>query len=142
MPVDPEIVYMPGGARTEIHLDGDDTDGAFCLIVDNPPAGWALPPHLHGNEAETIHILEGEFEMTIDGRAERLVAGQTVHIPAGIVHSGKNVGKGPGRRLLTFSPAGMEAFFREAGSPSAAEEADRAETAAAAVRHGWRFVEE
>ncbi len=24
---------MPGGVRTEIHLTGADTDGAFCLLV-------------------------------------------------------------------------------------------------------------
>jgi quercetin dioxygenase-like cupin family protein len=141
MPTPPEIVYMPGGTRTEIHLDGTDTGGAFCLLVDNPPVGWSLPPHLHTDAAETIHVVEGEFEMKIDGRVERLAAGETVHIPAGVVHSGVNVGTSPGRRLLTFSPAGMEEFFREAGAPSPDAEPDRAATAGAAVRHGWRFVD-
>jgi hypothetical protein len=86
---------MPGGTRTEIHLDGTDTGGAFCLLVDNPPGGWSLAPHLHTDS---------------------------------------------GRRLLTFSPAGMEEFFCEAGAPSPEAEPDRAGTAAA-VRHGWRFVD-
>jgi quercetin dioxygenase-like cupin family protein len=131
---------MPGGTRTEIHLDGTDTDGAFCLLVDIPPVGWSLPPHIHTDAAETIHVVEGEFEMTIDGRVERLGAGQTVHIPAGVVHSGTNVGPSPGRRLLAFSPSGMEEFFRDAGAASADAEPDRAATADAAVRHGWRFV--
>ncbi|MBS1891542.1 MAG: hypothetical protein JST59_09620 [Actinobacteria bacterium] len=45
MPADPEIVWMPGGVRTEIHLTGDETGGAFCLLVDHPHAGWSLPPH-------------------------------------------------------------------------------------------------
>jgi mannose-6-phosphate isomerase-like protein (cupin superfamily) len=141
MPTPPEIVFMPGGTRTEIHLDGTDTGGAFCLLVDNPPIGWSLPPHLHTDAAETIHVVEGEFEMTIDGRDGRVVAGQTVHIPAGVVHSGVNVGPSPGRRLLTFSPAGMEEFFREAGAASPEAEPDRSATADAAVRHGWRFVD-
>jgi mannose-6-phosphate isomerase-like protein (cupin superfamily) len=140
MPTQPQVVYMPGGVRTEIHLDGSDTGGAFCLLVDHPPVGWALPPHLHTDAAETIHVVEGEFEMTVDGRTGRLAGGQTIHIPAGVVHSGTNVGAAPGRRLLTFTPAGMEEFFREAGSASAEVDADRAATADAAVRHGWRFV--
>ena len=66
---------MPGDVRTEIHLDAADTGGAFCLLIDQPPAGWSLPPHLHTDAAETIHVIEGEFEMTIDGDTERLAAG-------------------------------------------------------------------
>jgi mannose-6-phosphate isomerase-like protein (cupin superfamily) len=142
MPTEPEIVFMPGGVRTEIHLDGADTGGAFCLLIDHPPAGWSLPPHLHTDAAETIHVIEGEFEMTIDSRTERLVAGQTVHIPAGVVHSGANVGPSPGRRLLTFNPAGMEEFFREAGTASPDALVDRAATVHAALQHGWEFVPE
>jgi mannose-6-phosphate isomerase-like protein (cupin superfamily) len=138
MPTPPETVFMAGGTRTEIHLDGADTGGAFCLLVDNPPVSWSLPPHLHTDGAETIHVVEGEFEMTIDGRVERVVAGQTVHIPAGVVHSGVNVGPSPGRRLPTFSSVGMEEFFREAGAASHDAEPDRAD---AAVRHRWRFVD-
>ncbi|MCW2979239.1 MAG: hypothetical protein JWO14_966, partial [Solirubrobacterales bacterium] len=44
MPTPPEIVYMPGGTRTEIHLDGTDTSGAFCLLVDNPPRPSPIGP--------------------------------------------------------------------------------------------------
>jgi hypothetical protein len=51
---------MPGGVRTEIHLTGDDTGGAFCLLVDHPRAGWSLPPHVHDDAAETIHVIEGD----------------------------------------------------------------------------------
>jgi hypothetical protein len=42
---EPPVVWMPGGVRTEIQLTGADTDAAFCLLVDEPPAGWSLPPH-------------------------------------------------------------------------------------------------
>src|SRR5882757_8524285 len=136
----PQIVFMPGGVRTEIHLTGEDTGGFFCLLVDEPPAGWSLPAPLHAAAAETIHIVAGEFEMTIDGQIERLIAGQTVHIPPGIVHDGANVGDGPGRRLLTFSPAGMEKFFLAVGAASPDAEVDRGAAADAATRHGWQFV--
>ena len=139
MPTEPQVVWMPGGVRTEIHLTGDDTGGAFCLLVDHPHPGWSLPSHKHEDAAETIHVIEGEFEMTIDGASERLGPGQTVHVPAGIVHSGANVGSTPGRRLLTFTPAGMEEFFREAGAPAPDAEPDRDAVLDAAIRHGWRF---
>ena len=109
---------MPGGTRTEIHLDTQDTGGAFCLIVDHPPADWSLPPHRHTNEAETIHVVDGEFELQLDGTPMRLSSGQTVHVPRGMLHSGVNVGGRTGRRVLIFSPAGMERFFLDAGAPT------------------------
>jgi quercetin dioxygenase-like cupin family protein len=138
-----DVVWMPGGVRTEIRLTGADTDGAFCLLLDEPPARWSLPAHVHIDAAETIHVLEGEFETTVDGITERTGPGQTVHIPAGVVHSGGNVGGDPGRRLLIFSPSGMEEFFREAGTPSpeAEAEVDLGAALDSALRHGWRFVD-
>jgi mannose-6-phosphate isomerase-like protein (cupin superfamily) len=131
---------MPGGVRTEIHLAGTDTDGAFCLLVDEPPLGWSLPAHLHRGVAETIHIVSGEFEMEVGGHSSHLTAGQTVHVPAGVVHSGLNVGSGPGRRIVMFSPAGMEQFFLESGAPAEGTRIDLVAAQASARRHGWEFV--
>jgi quercetin dioxygenase-like cupin family protein len=130
---------MPGGVCTELHLLGEDTDGAFCLMVDHPPAGWELPAHRHLGEAETIHVIEGEFEMQIDGRSLLLHAGETVHVPAGVVHSGRNPGACDGRRLVTFSPAGIERFFLETGVAGPDVEIDLREALASARRHGWEF---
>jgi quercetin dioxygenase-like cupin family protein len=140
MASDARVVWMPGGVRTEIQLTGEDTGGAFCLLVDHPPAGWSLPPHCHRGEAETIHIVEGDFEMEIDGARSRLSAGQTVHIPAGVIHSGANLGEQAGRRLLLFSPAGMERFFLEAGAATPDGEVDPSAVLACASRYGWEFT--
>jgi quercetin dioxygenase-like cupin family protein len=140
MPGSPRVVWMPGGVRTEIHLAGEDTAGAFCLLLDHPPAGWSLPAHRHANEAETIHILTGDFEMELDGSPIRLSAGETIHIPRGVSHSGGNVGQGAGRRIVLFSPAGMERFFLEAGQAAPDSKADVAAVLACATRHGWQFL--
>lgn len=131
---------MPGGVRTEIHLGRRETDGAFCMLIDEPPVAWSLPAHLHDGAAETIHILEGEFEMTVAGHRERLGPGQTTHVPPGVLHSGGNVGPGPGRRLVIFSPGGMEDFFLEVGTGSESDQIEPSAALAAASRHGWRFV--
>jgi quercetin dioxygenase-like cupin family protein len=136
----PRVVWMPGGMRTEIHLDRVDTQGAFCLLVDHPPVGWSLPPHVHHGAAETIHVIEGEFDMRLGGRPFRLGPGQTIHVPAGVIHASANVGAAPGRRALIFSPAGMEEFFLEAGAASPETAIDGAHVLASAIRHGWEFV--
>ncbi|HET6449262.1 MAG TPA: cupin domain-containing protein [Conexibacter sp.] len=134
------VVWMPGGVRTEIHTTGEDTDGAFCLLLDEPPAGWSLPPHRHRDEAETIVVLAGEFAMEVDGEQVRLSAGESIHVPRGVVHAGANVGERPGRRVVIFSPAWLERFFREAGAPTPDAAVDLADALAAATRHGWEFV--
>jgi quercetin dioxygenase-like cupin family protein len=140
MAVESRVVWMPGGVCTEIHLTAEDTDGAFCLLVDHPPAGWSLPAHRHHNEAETIHVIKGEFEMDLDGTKSLLSAGQTVHVPRGVIHSSANIGQQPGQRVVVFSPAGMERFFIEAGAPGPDAEVDLAAALASATRHGWEFI--
>jgi quercetin dioxygenase-like cupin family protein len=139
MAAKPTVVWMPGGVRTEVHLTGAETGGAFCLLVDELPAGWELPAHRHRGEAETMHVLSGEMAVALERGEETLArAGQTVHVPPGVLHSGRNAGSGPLRRVVVFSPAGMERFFLEAGaqSPTAV---DAGFARASALRHGWEF---
>jgi len=78
--------------------------------------------------------------MDVDGYRSRLVAGQTVHVPAVIMHSRSNGGEAAGRRIVIFAPAGMEHLFLEAGAPEQDTEPDAATTLAAAIQHGWEFI--
>jgi len=133
------VVWMPGGVRTEIHLTAVDTAGAFCLLTDELPAGWELPPHSHRGEAETMHVISGAMAVEIDGEERIVQAGETAHVPAGVIHSSANAADEPLRRVVIFSPAGIERFFLEAGAPSAAE-VDARRALDSALRHGWEFV--
>jgi quercetin dioxygenase-like cupin family protein len=130
---------MPGRVRTEVHLGAQQTGGAFCMLVDEPPPGWSLPPHRHLNEAETIHVLDGQFELEIEGERVKLGPGETIYVPSGAIHSGANVGERVGRRVVIFSPAGLERFFLEAGTAGPGE-TDLKEVLTSALRHGWEFV--
>ena len=133
------VVWMPGGIRTRIVRTGEDTDGAFCLLVDEPPAGWQLPPHRHRNEAETILVLEGAFWMDVGGTRIELDPGDSVVVPAGTTHSGGALGDAGGRRVVIFSPAGLERFFLEAGTASPGDPVDARAALASAARFGWEF---
>ena len=44
-----------------------------------------IPPHTHG--AQWGVVLEGEMELTVDGRTETMKKGDTYFIPSGAVHS-------------------------------------------------------
>lgn len=50
--------------------------------------GSLLPEHHHPHE-QVVNLLEGEFEMTIDGTTKILTKGMVVPISGNTVHSGK-----------------------------------------------------
>ena len=50
-------------------------------------AGAQLPEHSHPHE-QIVNMLEGTYELTVDGEAHRLNAGDVLVIPGGATHSG------------------------------------------------------
>jgi len=65
-------------------------------------AGAALPEHSHPQE-QIANVLEGEFELTIDGETRVLRPGQAAYIPGNVPHSGQAL---TACRLLdAFQPA-------------------------------------
>ena len=139
---EPRVVWLPGDLRLEVHVTGEQNDGAFCMFLDYPPAGWGLPWHRHLNESETIHILEGEFEVELERELVQLSPGTTVHVPKGAAHRTQNVGGGPGRRVTIFSPAGAEGFFLEAGASGPGQPVDVQAFLAIGARYGFVPVED
>ena len=52
--------------------------------------GIDLPEHSHPHEQIT-NIVEGEFELTVDGVVHTLTAGHFLVIPPDVVHSGRSI---------------------------------------------------
>ena len=64
--------------------------------------GAAAPKHTHPGE-EIIYVLEGAWEYQVEGQPPKTVkAGEVLFIPAGAVHSAKNVGNVKGAELGTY----------------------------------------
>ncbi|MDJ0645088.1 MAG: cupin domain-containing protein [Flavobacteriaceae bacterium] len=61
---------------------------SFTLSFVDVVAGSILPEHSHFHE-QTSHIIQGEFEMTVNGKTEILKPGMVVVIPSNVVHSGR-----------------------------------------------------
>ena len=69
--------------------------------VDIAP-GVAFPRHTHPGE-EIIYVLEGTLEYHIEGQPTATVKpGDVLFVPAGTIHSAKNVGKDYGAELATY----------------------------------------
>ncbi|MBO9565174.1 MAG: cupin domain-containing protein [Niastella sp.] len=64
--------------------------------------GILAPRHKHPGE-EIIYVLKGTIEYKIDGKpAVTLKPGDVLFVPAGAVHSAKNVGKSNAAELATY----------------------------------------
>ena len=53
-------------------------------------AGAVLPQHSHLHE-QVVNMIKGEFELTINGKTQRLGPGNVAIIPSNAVHSGKAI---------------------------------------------------
>lgn len=133
-----EELWLPG-VRLEVHLTGAETGGTLSLFVDHPEPGFQLVPHRHRDEDETIHVVEGTYEFVLEGQTRELGPGDTVHVPRGSLHGIRNAGETVGERVLVFRPAGIEAFFRAAGTSRPDEARPVDELLALSAKHGWEF---
>jgi quercetin dioxygenase-like cupin family protein len=106
------------GDTYTITVDGEDTNGRFCVVDMHIPPGGGPGPHRHEFE-ETFIVLEGEIEAIFRGEKSVVHAGDTVNIPANAPHQFHNAAASPARLICICSPAGQEKFFQEVGVPVA-----------------------
>jgi quercetin dioxygenase-like cupin family protein len=95
---------QPAGiTRTDLQRHDLSVDGheAVQVRVDLAP-GVAFPDHTHPGE-EIIYVLAGSMEYDVAGKAPTVLkAGDVLFIPAGTVHSAKNVGDVTASELATY----------------------------------------
>ena len=92
-----------GIKRTELQRHNLSIPGheAVQVRIDFGP-GTAFGRHNHPGE-EIINVLEGTLEYEIEGKPSvTLKAGDVLFIPAGTIHSAKNLGKNNGAELATY----------------------------------------
>jgi quercetin dioxygenase-like cupin family protein len=93
----------PGISRTDLQRHDLSAPGreVIQVRVDFAP-GVTAPNHSHPGE-EIVYAIEGSMEYQLEGRpAVTLKAGEVLFIPAGTVHSVKNVGSGNAAELATY----------------------------------------
>ena len=97
------LAQQPGTRRTDLQRHDLSIPGREVIQarVEIDP-GVTFPKHWHPGE-EIIYVLQGTLEYEVEGKPPtRLKAGEVLFIPAGTVHSAKNVGSGNGAELGTY----------------------------------------
>lgn len=116
LPTSTGQAYWVMGDMFTYLVTGEQSGGSyFTLLVDVAPNGGP-PSHVHHREEEQFYILYGELTFSVGNQTFQANTGDFVHIPRETIHSFKN-GQTPSKLLSTFSPAGIEDFFREVGEP-------------------------
>ncbi len=66
--------------------------------------GQEQKPHAHADQDKIYVVLEGRARVVLDGREERLEAGEAVVAPAGVEHGIVNAGAAPLLALVVVTP--------------------------------------
>ncbi|MEU3789680.1 cupin domain-containing protein [Streptomyces fructofermentans] len=85
------VVHEIHGARFVSYASPRSGSRELCAWRGEIPAGTKAPSHTVDRE-EVFHLLAGELLMTLDGRAERITAGDTVVVHAGSTLAVENPG--------------------------------------------------
>ena len=93
----------PAITRTDLQRHDLSVPGreVVQVRVDFAP-GAEVGNHRHPGE-EIVYVIKGQLEYRVGSeRAVTLEAGQVLFIPAGVVHSARNVGRLDGAELATY----------------------------------------
>lgn len=106
------------GALVNIRVSWSAGEDRVSVVEHYMPFGMSPPLHVHRNEDEVFHILEGSLRIQINGVESVAHAGQTVMAPKGVPHSFR-VESAQGARCLTITSGGdLERMIRENGQPA------------------------
>ncbi len=83
------VVHEIHGARFVSYAHPRTGSKQLCAWRGEIPAGTKAPLHTVNHE-EILHILEGELVITLDGRTERVGAGDTLIINPGATFGAEN----------------------------------------------------
>ena len=91
----PSRELFPGYRARLVHSD------RMTFSYVDVDAGASFAEHDHPHE-QVIHLLDGEFELTIDGETRRMTSGEVAVVPPGARHRGTALT--PCRILDAFAP--------------------------------------
>jgi quercetin dioxygenase-like cupin family protein len=99
----PNMVTQEKIKRTELQRHDLSVPGQESVQarIDFEP-GAVFGKHSHPGE-EIIYVLEGSFEYEVEGKPPAILnAGDVLFVPAGTIHSAKNVGTVKASELATY----------------------------------------
>jgi quercetin dioxygenase-like cupin family protein len=104
-------IQGPAGGPLTFKVRHEQSNGSLTAFENIIAPTDGPPLHTHANEDEAWYVLEGELRFKLGDQISLAPAGSFVFVPRRTPHCFQNIGSGPARILVLFTPAGMEAFF-------------------------------
>lgn len=93
------------GVEARITVPAERTGGAYVEMDCTVEPGSGTMIHYHPGQDETYQVLDGTFEVLLDGRWRPVTAGETLAVPPGAVHAFRNTSTRPTRFINVHRPA-------------------------------------
>ena len=100
-----EVEKLPGKIHFWHCKLGMVADTNLMFVRAQLPPGEAHPFHHHPNMEEILYILSGTAEQWIEKEKRIMRPGDSIYLPAGMVHGTYNIGAEPLDFLAVLSPA-------------------------------------
>ncbi len=82
---------MVDGSTYIVTRPSAETGGEYVEMEFVLPADClAPPPHVHPQQTEEYEVLEGTFDVMVDGEWSTLGPGESASVPVGVLHTFKN----------------------------------------------------
>ena len=107
------------GGLYEIKVSSEESGGVCTVMEMTMPAGFGPPPHSHDG-GETVYVVDGTMTYHIGDETVEGGPGSIFHIAPGTTEWFEPTGPSPLKVLITYTPGGIDAFFREIGEVASA----------------------
>ena len=98
-------------------VDGETSGGTVAVVEMDGRRGDMPPLHVHRREDEVFYVLDGKLSLHRPDGSTELGPGQAAVAPRDVPHAYR-VESETARWLAIATPAGFDAFVREAGEPA------------------------
>ena len=145
-----EISTWYKGILSTLLATGEDTGGAFDLVLSNMRSGTEPPPHVHTREHEFFYVLDGKLDVYVGDNVFQVGPGECAFLPLGRPHA-FIIRSSEIRMLALITPSG--GFMKSIALMAAPAEkmeipsdsvtyatADLEETMKMFLKHGVRFL--
>ena len=113
--IDHGLWFMTG--RIHFHVSQRDNADGLSIVEHVLAHGFGPPLHIHRDEDEFFHILDGTFRFRLGDRTIAGLPGDVIALPRGGAH-GFRVLSPEGGRCLTMTRGGFEGMLRAASRPA------------------------
>ncbi|MEO6183141.1 MAG: cupin domain-containing protein [Verrucomicrobiota bacterium] len=103
-----ELEQLPGKTHYWLCKPGMVKDTNLMFVRAQLPPGEAHRFHFHPKMEEILYILSGTAEQWVEGEKKLMKPGDSLYLPAGIIHGTYNIGAEMLDFLAILSPAKSE----------------------------------